>query len=109
MKKLVSMICAVALAAVCAVSAFAAGTPGEVAQELAAKSQWTASDFEAFKGAVSGVDGKTVNINMLQAYRKAVDYAVSNGSRMIDYANDGFNPQKELSAVVTVANAPALQ
>lgn len=107
MKKLVSMICAVALAAVCAVSAFAAGTPGEVAKELAAKSQWTASDFKAFEEAVSAVDGKTVNINMLQAYRNATLYAVSNGSRMTDYVNDGFNPTKELSAVVTVANAPA--
>lgn len=107
MKKFVSMVCTVALAVVCAVSAFAAGTPGEVAQELAAKSQWTASDFKAFEEAVSDVDGQTVNINMLQAYRNATLYAVSNGSKMTDYVNDGFNPTKELSAVVTVANAPA--
>lgn len=107
MKKLVSMICAVALAAVCAVSAFAAGTPGEVARELNAKEEWTASDFKAFEEAVSAVDGKTVNIDMFQAYCKAASYAAKNGDRSTSYVNDGYNPQKELSAVVTVANAPA--
>lgn len=81
MKKFVSMICAVALAAVCAVSAFAAGTPGEVARELITKEEWTAADVETFKDVVKTIDGATViDKDMVTAFASARSVALKDSS-----------------------------
>lgn len=75
------MICAVALAAVCAVSAFAAGTPGEVAKDLAGKPEWTADDFNTYKDAVKAIDGAAViNPEMVSAFYCARNYTYYSGS-----------------------------
>ena len=100
MKKLVSMICAVALAAVGAVSAFAAGTPGEVAKELNAKDRWTADDFNTFQDTVKAMDGAAViNADMVYAYNRAWNYTFINGSPYNHYYESAELEGKENNSV----------
>lgn len=84
MKRFASMICAVALAAVCAVPAFAEATPGEVAKELAAKEYrtWTADDLKDFTDAVTAINtnaatNAVINPEMRSAFNNAYSYVTS--------------------------------
>ena len=102
MKKLVSMICAVALAAVCAVPAFAAGTPGEVARELIAKEEWTAADVETFKDIVKTIDGAAViDKDMMVAFDCARSVALKDSS-YTSVGNDvNLSGQEENNALIS--------
>ena len=60
MKKFLAMLCAVALAALCAVSAFAEATPGQAANELATNILNTANKSIMVPEAVEMTDRKSV-------------------------------------------------
>ena len=102
MKKLVSMICAVALATVCAVPAFAAGTPGEVARELIAKEEWTAADVETFKDVVKTIDGAAViDKDIIVAFDCARSVALKDSS-YTSVGNDvDLSGQEENNALIS--------
>ena len=102
MKKLVSMICAVALAAVCAVPAFAAGTPGQVARELIAKEEWTAADVETFKDVVKTIDGAAViDKDIIVAFDCARSVALKDSS-YTSVGNDvDLSGQEENNALIS--------